>query len=161
MTFPKKYLKASNLMPRNIFVHAYRGAGAIRSGCAAGKGLHRGWSYTEQVSTHDSPLSPLTCSNVSQHPSEIHVGVIDMFIKNHRAKHDRQYAWRFVKWSVTRHQSQVSIKHAVVMRQRQGQLSAHSVLSCTLETLHTSCSLCCKATYRTSLNTNVYIWKCR
>lgn len=144
-------------MLRNIFVHPYRGAGAVRSGRATGKGLHRGRPYTEQVSTHNSSLTPLPCRNVSQHPGEIHMGVIDMFIENHRAKHDRKCACQFVRWSVTPHQPQVSIKHAVFMRRRQGQPNAHSVLSCTLETLNTSCSLCSKATYRTSLNTNAYI----
>lgn len=54
-------INASTYMLRNIFVPAYRGAGAVCSGCATGEGFHRGWPYTEQVSTHSLPLAPLTC----------------------------------------------------------------------------------------------------
>lgn len=91
--------------------------------------LHRASKYT-----HISPHKPLTWSKHLTTPKWNSRGC-----DWHVHKISQRKAWsqvcQFIKSSVTQHQPQVSIKHAVIMRRRQGQPSAHSVLCCTLESV--------------------------
>lgn len=99
-----------------------------------------------------------TCNKLSQRliTSEIHMGVIDMLMKNHRAKHDCKYACQFLNDPSL----SISPRCQLNMLLLWDRNKVNSTCTVFKVTLYTSCSLCYKAFYTPSLNTNIYILKC-